>query len=415
MGHIPLSSPKELMTDRYASYEQFREVFCEHVAPGKLEFFEALGISIVMGDREGIKFKDRFTGKDYINCHVNGGTYNLGHRNPQVIAAVTEALGSTDIGNHHFGSPHRAEAARRLAQTTGNQLSRVVFAVGGGEAADLALKAVRMKTGRQKVVSALGGYHGHTGLALATGDAKFRDPFGPNLPGFSQVPFDDLGAMDGAIDDDTAAVILETLPATNGMAIPSDGYLAGIRKLCDDRGACLILDEVQSGLGRSGTLWAYEQDDIVPDVVVTAKGLSGGIYPIAATLMKKEVHDPLNNDPFIHISTYGGSEVGCRAALAVLDIVEEPGFLERVRELSDRFARELEPFPFGLRRRGLFMGLEFDDVGPAMGGLIRLAEAGVFCFPSGNDRKVLQFLPPLVIDDAGVDELLSRMKKALLS
>ncbi len=394
--------------------EDLLEVFRKHVAPNKLAYYQRMGLQMIMGKREGIWFEDAYTGLRLINCHCNGGVFGLGHCNPRVTAAVADALGKLDIGNHHFVSGQRAQLAARLSATLEHALPRVVFGVSGGEAVDVAIKAARGATGRGEIISAHGGYHGHTGLSLAAGDAQFRDPFGPNLPGFAQVPFDDRRAMEAAIDDDTAAVILEAIPATLGMPIPEPGYFAAVRKLCDDRGALLIVDEVQTGLGRTGRWWGIQHEDVTPDAVVTGKGLSGGIYPITATLMTRDLHEVLDSEgnPFVHISTFGGSELGCVAAQAVLDIVGEPDFLDHVRALSERFAEAFDSLPFELRRRGLFMGLRFSSEMDALGALMRIMQQGVFCFPAGNDRNVLQFLPPLILTDDEAEDLIVRMTKA---
>jgi acetylornithine/succinyldiaminopimelate/putrescine aminotransferase len=382
------------------------------VSKGKVATFREFGIDVVMGQRRGVRFHDAFGDRDFINCHVNGGVFNLGHRNPRVLARVIAALGELDIGNHHLVSGYRALLAERLAKTTGGALPGVVFAVGGGEAIDLAIKVARAVTGRLKIVSALGGYHGHTGLALAAGDAQYRDPFGPNLPGFVQVRFDDLPALERELDGATAAVILEPIPATLGMPIPSPGYLPAVAKLCRERGAKLLLDEVQTGLGRTGRMWCYQHDQIQPDAVIIGKGLSGGVYPIAATLLSRELHAFFDEHPFIHISTFGGAEPGCAAALEVLDIVEEPGFLERVALLAQRFARGFEGLPFQLRQRGLMMGLAFAADGAGMLGSKLLYDRGVFAVYANNDRRVVQFLPPLVISDAEADDLIGRVREA---
>ncbi len=398
----------------FARFEEVEAVFREHVAPNKLAYYQRMGLQIVMGRREGIWFEDAYTGLRFINCHCNGGVFNLGHCNPRVSDAVATVLGELDIGNHHFVSGQRAQLAARLSATLDHALPRVVFGVSGGEAIDVAIKAARGATGRSKIVSVEGGYHGHTGLALAAGDAAFRDPFGPNLPGFLQVPFNDVDAMEAAIDDQTAAVIVEAIPATLGMPIPQQGYFAAIRRLCDERGTLLLVDEVQTGLGRTGRWWGIQHEGVTPDAIITAKGLSGGIYPISATLLTKQMHEVLDSEanPFVHISTCGGAELGCVAAQAVLDIVGEPGFLERVETLSERFAGAFEPLPFELRRRGLFMGLRFASESEALGALLRIMQQGVFCFPAGNDRTVLQFLPPLILSDDELGDLITRMTKA---
>ncbi len=383
------------------------EAFATHVNRGKVAAFEALGLDLVMGEREGARFRDAFEDRWFYNCHCNGGVFNLGHRNPDVVAAVRGALDDLDIGNHHLVSGWRATLADRLAASTGGLLPGVVFGVGGGEANDLAIKLARAHTGRGGVVSAVGGYHGHTGLSLAAGDPEYRDPFGPNLPGFAQVPFDDLPALDAAVDDTTAAVILEPIPATLGMPIPSPGYLAGVERVCRDRGACLVLDEVQTGLGRTGTMWCFQQEGVRPDLVTTGKGLSGGIYPITATLMTAEIHAFFDEHPFVHISTFGGAELGCVAALAALDVIEAPGFLARVEAVGERFEAEFADLAFELRRRGLFMGLKFAHEGDGMLAARDAIGAGVFAVFANNDTSVLQFLPPLTVTDDDVDDIIA--------
>jgi acetylornithine/succinyldiaminopimelate/putrescine aminotransferase len=397
----------------YATSRETAAAFAAHVNPGKVAAFEAMGVDLVMGERTGARFRNAFDGRWLYNCHCNGGVFNLGHRNPVVVDAVRDALDALDIGNHHLVSGWRAQLAERLAATTDGLLPGVVFGVAGGEAIDLALKVARAHTGRTGIVSAVGGYHGHTGLAMAAGDPEYRDPFGPNLPGFVQVPFDDLDALDDVVGDTTAAVILESIPATLGMPIPSPGYLAGVQRLCRERGVCFVLDEVQTGLGRTGTMWYFQQEGLEPDIVVTGKGLSGGVYPITATLMTAELHAFFADHPFVHISTFGGAELGCVAALAVLDIVEAPGFLGRVVELGERFERGLAGVGGELRRRGLFMGLKLQNEGDAMLAARAVIEAGVFAVFANNDTSVLQLLPPLTISDDEADDIVAIVRSAL--
>ena len=386
--------------------------FARHVSKGKVETYRKYGFDAVMGPRDGIFFGDAFDDRKWINCHCNGGVFNLGHRNAEVSKAVRDAMDHLDIGNHHLVSGHRAVLAQRLAATTDDHLEGVVFGVSGGEAIDVAIKVARGVTGRQRIVSASGGYHGHTGLALAAGDPSYRDAYGPNLPGFLQIPFNDLDAARAAIADDTAAVLLEPVPATLGMPIPAPDYLPGIASLCAQRGAKLIIDEVQTGLGRTGRIWCYQHHGIAPDMIVSGKGLSGGIYPITATLMTREIHDFFLTDPFLHISTFGGSELGCVAALTVLDIIQRPGFLDRVNSLGEQIEAALGGMPFEVRRAGLFMGLKFPHQDMGLAATKMLFDAGVFAVYANNDTSVLQFLPPLIISDAEVEELVARVRGA---
>ncbi len=396
------------------------ESFGRHVSSGKAAFFRQAGIEFVPGRREGIYLWDVDGEKRLIDCHCNGGLYNLGHRNTAVLDRLRAALDELDIGNHHLVSKHRAALAERLANLAPGQLPYTVFGVSGGEAIDLAIKVARGYMGRPKIISAGGGYHGHTGLALAAGEEKFYAPFGPPAPGFVKVPFNDAAAMGEAVDGETAAVLLETVPATYGMLVPDDDYLHRVRKLCDWHGALLIVDEVQSGLGRTGRLWAVEHFGVEPDILVTGKGLSGGLYPITATCFRAELEMVFHPDPFIHVSTFGGSEIGCRVGLAVLEITAEPAFLAHVRQMSERFQAGFDrlkaKYPgllVRLRRLGLMMGIEMvnEQCGPL---LTRTAyEAGLLCVYAANDPRVAQFLPPLVVTEAEADEILERLDGAL--
>lgn len=390
--------------------------FARHVSSGKAAFFQRAGIDFCFGRREGVWVWDVDGERRLIDCHCNGGVFNLGHRNPRVVAALRCGLQELDIGNHHLVSEHRALLGERLAALCPGDLNRVVFGVGGGEAIDLAIKLARAHTRRSKVLSARGGFHGHTGLALATGDEEYRGPFEPLSPGFQQVPFGDLSALEAAMDADTAAVLLETIPATLGIAIPPDDYLAGVRDLCDARGAVMIADEVQSGLGRCGAAWAIDTYGVVPDVLVTAKGLSGGIYPLSATVYREHLNPFLHEHPFIHISTCGGAEVGCYVGLEVLDILAEPGFLAHVQHMAALFeeglARLQSKYPellVEVRQRGLMMGLKLAN--EAYGPLMTLAgfSHGLLTIYANHDKSVNQLLPPLTIQADEVAQVLASL------
>lgn len=395
------------------------ERFARYVSSGKVEFFRQFGVEVVFGKREGVYLWD-LEGRRLIDCHCNGGVFNLGHRHPRVIAALQRALEELDIGNHHFVSEHRARLAERLASLCPGDLKRVVFGVSGGEAIDLAIKIARGHTRRTKIISARGGYHGHTGLALAAGDEQYRAPFGVALPGFVQVPFGDLDALQAAMDDDTAAVLFETIPATLGIVVPPEDYFAGVRALCDQRGVVMIIDEVQNGLGRCGDVWGINTFGVIPDILVTAKGLSGGIYPITATIYREPLNHVLHENPFAHISTFGGAEVGCYVAFEVLNILQEPDFLPHVRRMAELFregwARLRAKYPdliVEVRQRGLMMGLKLAQ--PTFGPMLTLAglQFGVLTIYANHDQSVNQVLPPLIIQPHEVAETLETFDRML--
>jgi acetylornithine/succinyldiaminopimelate/putrescine aminotransferase len=396
------------------------ERFSRHVSSGKVAFFKNAGIDFVLGKREGPYIWDSSGTKRLINCNNNGGVFNLGHMNPEIRQVLKGCLEELDIGNHHLISEQRALLAQRLAQLTPGDITYTVFGVGGGEAIDCAIKLARGYTKRLKIISALGGYHGHTGLALATGDVKYHSLFGPQLPGFVQVPFNDKDAIKEVIDENTAAVIFETIPATLGMPIPSPDYFSYVKDLCEKNGALLIMDEVQTGLGRTGRLWGVDHFDVVPDIMVIAKGLSGGIYPISATCFRAELQSFFHEHPFSHISTYGGAELGCRVALAVLEKSSRPEFLEHVTKLADIFKHEFETLKkshpeilVGLRQLGLMMGFEMvnENCGPIMSKTCY--DNGILCIYANNDTRVSQLLPPLIISEGLAYEIIERIDKSL--
>lgn len=395
--------------------------FKDHVSSQKVEFFKKYKMDFVMGDRENISAKDIEDDVELINLHCNGGVFNLGHRNPQIIETLTEALGDFDIGNHHFISSERAKTAKLLSELMPGDLTYTVFGVSGGEATDTAIKVARSYTKKQKIISVKGGYHGHTGFALAAGDEKYRKPFGEELPGFEQCIFGDIESLKLAIDNNTAAFILETIPATSGMSIPSDLYMKSIRKICDENNILLILDEVQSGLGRTGKLWGFEHYNIIPDIVVLGKGLSGGIYPISATVLRKPLESIFHDDPFIHISTYGGSELGSIVMRKVLEISSDKNFLDHINKMAEIFKNKIDiliekhsGFLIKLRQKGLMMGLELKDEisGPVL--TKTSYDNGLLIIYSNNNPKVCQFLPPLIIQEDQIDEIITKLDNALI-
>jgi acetylornithine/succinyldiaminopimelate/putrescine aminotransferase len=410
----------EAKAERTDLKERVIELFRDHVSSGKAEFFKKYGMDFVMGRRDGPYLWDMDGSKRLFNLHCNGGVFNLGHRNGELIEILKESLEEVDIGNHHLMSMERAELACLISRLMPGDLDYTVFGAGGGEAVDLAFKIARAYTKRTKIISARGGYHGHTGLAMAAGDEKYRSPFGPPAPGFVQVPFGNMEALYAAAGDDAAGVILETVPATLGIVLPPEGYLESVRAFCTKRDIALIMDEIQTGLGRTGRLWGFEHFGIVPDIVVIGKGLSGGIYPITATVIRKPLESVFHADPFIHISTFGGSEIGCRIARRVLEISSAPDFLKHVNSLSLEFKKgaamlmeKHSGYLTGFRQLGLMMGLKLADEisGPV---LTKAAyDNDLLMLYANNDTSVCQFLPPLVMEDGQTGFVMDRLDKAL--
>ncbi len=278
-----------MSTPHLLNKSQIFEKFSQYVSSGKARFFQDNGIEFVFGRREGPFVWDMDGQKQLIDCHCNGGVFNLGHRHPRIVSALQQAMRHLDIGNHHFVSAYRANLAEKLAAITPGDLQYTVFGVSGGEAIDTAIKIARRATGRRKILTVKGGYHGHTGYAVAAGDPKFSAPFLAESPEFVRVPFNDAEAVTKTLTSEFAAVLVETIPATLGMPIPDDDYFPQVKQQCQATGALLIIDEVQSGLGRTGRIWGIQHYDVVPDILVTGKGLSGGLYPMTATIIRPEL------------------------------------------------------------------------------------------------------------------------------
>src|ERR1700752_1206748 len=388
--------------------------------PDKTQFWTDVGVDLVIDRREGYFLWD-MSGRRLIDMHLNGGTYNLGHRNPEIRQALIEGMDYFDVGNHHFPSVARTALAEKLIETAPS-LSKVAFGSGGGEAIDIALKSARHATQRRKIVSIIKAYHGHTGLAVATGDDRFAKIFLSERPDeFIHVPFGDVGAMEQALSGhDVAAVIMETIPATYGFPLPPTGYLEAVKDLTVQYGALYIADEVQTGLMRTGEMWGITKHGIEPDNLVTGKGISGGMYPISAVLVSEAAAGWLTEDGFAHISSFGGAELGCVAALKTLEICGRPETRSMVHYIADMVGRGLRAIQArypdwftGIRQNGVVMGLEFDHPEGAKIVMRHLYRNGVWAIFSTLDPRVLQYKPGLLMTPELCEELLERTEAGI--
>ena len=394
--------------------------FAEFVNPMKVRTMKAAGIDLIEERRDGACTWD-LTGKRFIDCQTGSGIMNVGRHNREIVAALKEALDTYDIGVFLVCSRQKADLARKLAEITPGDLKCTVFGAGGGEAVDAAIKIARGYTMKTEIVYAEKAYHGHTGFALsAIGRAAYKEPFEPLMPGFKQVPFGDAQAVREAMSADTAAVILEPIQGEGGINVPPDDYLPEVRRLCDEHEALLILDEIQTGFARTGRMFACEHWGVVPDILTLAKSLGGGLYPISATVFKEEINDFFIPHPFVHLSTFGGSDLGCIVALAVIDYIEKNGLAEHARLMGERFRagfdRLTAAYPdllLEVRQKGLMMGLQYTNtsIGPRM--TKKLADRGVLAIYTGNDPSICRLMPPLVITPAEVDEVLAALEGAM--
>ena len=395
------------------------EVIGAYLSRHKAEAFGALGVRAVQGRREGVRIWD-LEGNQLINCRSSGGVFNFGHHPRFAVDALRAALDEHDMGDWLLPSLRRAQGAEALAAILPGELRYTFFTPSGAEAVEVACKLARGVTGRPGIVCGEHGYHGHVGFSLAMDEDEYSRWFKPLVPGVAKVPFGDVAALDRAVGDDTAAVCLETIQATAGVVIPPDGYLEHVRRVCDERGALLILDEVQAGLGRTGRVWGCEHWDVVPDLLVSGKGLAAGLYPVAACSFTERVEAFFGEDPFFHPSSYGGSELAAVVVEEVAARVAEPGFLGHVTEMGERFAAGFEELQrrhpqrlAGHRAKGLMMALQTHSDGQGVELAQRSIEHGVLAIFANNRRSALIVMPPLVISAEEADEVLEGLDAAL--
>jgi acetylornithine/N-succinyldiaminopimelate aminotransferase len=356
-------------------------------------------VALVSGD--GCRVTDA-DGTSYLDLVAGIAVSSLGHSHPAIVAAVSEQARRIAHTSNLYLNPLAVTLAERLIDICRLPDARVFLCNDGATANEAAIKvALRARPGRRRFVAAQGSFHGRTLGALAlTGKAAAREPFAPYGIDVDFVPYDDLAALDAAVDDRTAAVVLEPIQGEAGVVTPAPGYLAAAREICDAAGALLVVDEVQGGIGRTGRWLAHQHEPVTPDIVTLAKGLGGGL-PIGACIAGGAAATALRAGD--HGSTFGGNPVCCAAALAVLDTIEADGLLDHVSRLGARWRRDLaaldSPLLTGVRGSGLWLALL---VGGAAGQVQTAArEQGFLVNAIGSD--VVRLVPPLVLTDTEAD------------
>jgi acetylornithine/N-succinyldiaminopimelate aminotransferase len=358
-------------------------------------------------------------GKEYLDLLAGIGVAALGHGNTEVLAAINaQAQRHLHVMVYgEFVQDAQVALASRLAGLLPPQLSNVYFTNSGAEAVEGAIKLVRKATGRTRILSFRGGFHGDTTGAVAVGgNPLYRDPFLPLLPDVDFLTFNDVESL-ADIDERTAAVIVEPVQAEAGVVLPDSGFLSALRSRCDETGALLIFDEVITGLGRTGSLFAFEQEGAVPDVLLLAKALGGGL-PLGAFIASKKLMRTLAEDPPLgHVTTFGGHPLSCAAGLACLEVITRDDLPTRAEAIGRAFADRLrEAFPSGrlkqLRRRGLLLGLEMDNADFVPKFSKECRAEGLIMGWTLHDDRVVRLAPPLTITEAEIDEAAHRMSRA---
>lgn len=349
-------------------------------------------------------------GREYIDCVGGIGVANVGHCHPAISAAVSRQAQTLLSCPELFYNEQRAQLLQRLAAVLPTGLDRFFLCNSGSEAVEAALKFARLTTGRSGIVAAMRGFHGRTmGALSATHNKRYRTPFEPLVPGFRHVPFDNVAAMEEAIDGDTAAVLVEIVQGEGGVRPGAPEYFQALRRLCDERGALLIVDEVQTGFCRTGSWFACQRVDVTPDLLCLGKAIAGGV-PMGAVALGPRVGQVR---PGLHSSTFGGNPLACVAALATLDVYENERLAERAAELGNYLLQGLQaiesPLIREVRGLGLMVGVELRRrAAPVVQGLM---DRGLLALTAGS--TVLRLLPPLTINRQELDHILTAIEETL--
>ena len=393
-------------TEVIALYEQFLGV-------SNARFASAVELPVEVR-AEGVRVWDD-QGREYINCG-GYGVFLLGHRHPDIVAAIHAQLDTNPLATRGMLLSEQACAAEALVSIAPDGLRRVYFATSGAEAVETAIKLARA-AGRRRLVSMERGFHGKTMGALSLTDRPvFQRPFHPLLPDTTKVPFGDIAALAAELAHDgaNACVVLEPVQAEGGVRIPPEGYLADVAQLCRDVSAFLVVDEVQTGMGRLGSWWGCTSEGVVPDVLLAGKSLGGGCMPVSAVLATPEAFRPLDRNNRLHTSTFGGSPLAMAAVIATIDAINRDHLVERARNvgisliagLHDALQPLRPDIVRQVRGRGLLIGIELATPKDATTLQRSLLHRGLItATPLGADT-VVRLTPPAILNEWDVQELL---------
>jgi putrescine aminotransferase len=368
---------------------------------------------------EGCILRD-VAGREFIDCLGGFGIFALGHRHPKVIAAVKAQMDRLALHSQWMLNPRAADAARRLAEITPGGLRKTFWCSTGTESVEGALKLARLYTRKTKFVSTINSFHGKTlGSLSVTGRELFRQPFLPLLS-TTFVPYGDASAIEQAIDDETAAVILEPIQGEGGVIVPPVDYLPAVREICTRREVLLILDEVQTGLGRTGKMFGCNHTGVTPDILCIGKAISGGVIPCAAFHTRDEIFASFHPQPFYHTSTFGANPMATTAAAVTIQTLQEENLVSRCAEMGEHFKAGLKQlqkrFPQiirDVRGQGLLIGVEIvnAEVGESLAQ--RMFDRNVLIAYTLNKPEVIRIEPPFVITRELIDIALNRFADSL--
>lgn len=403
--------------------------FNNHVNPGWLVYRKSVSTdeAFVEWADSSESFQDT-DGKEFIDCLGGFGVYTAGHRNPEIVAAVQAQLNRYALHSQELVDPLRGYLASLVAQITPGDLQYAFFCNGGAEAIEMALKLARLASGKHYYISTVNGFHGKSlGAVSVTGKGTYRKPYLPIIQGVQHVAYGDADAAETAIKnllavgETVAAMIVEPIQGEAGIIVPPADYLKKLRAICDTYGVFLICDEIQTGMGRTGALWASEEAGIVPDILVYGKAFGGGVMPITGIVARPHLWtDEIKENPWILGSpTFGGNPLACSAAIAAIKYTLENDLPRQIREkgeyLLERLARIREKHPIltDVRGRGLLIGLEY--VTPEIGWAVSkgLFKRGIMTGGTLNNAKVNRIEPPGIISYETLDKILVALDETL--
>ncbi|GBC97809.1 Putrescine aminotransferase [bacterium HR17] len=400
--------------------ERVARLYAEHLNPGLARLMKFAGLDAVEHRAEGVWVYDH-DGNRYLDFLGGFGALNFGHRHPAIVAAVQAQLQTMPLSSRVLFNELQAELAAQLAAIAPGDLQFCFFCHSGTEAVEACIKFARLATGRRKIVAMHNAYHGKTlGALSASGREIYRQPFEPLLEWFVHVPFGDAGAVAQAVDDDTAAVIVEPIQGEGGVIVPPDDFLPKVREICDRAGALLIADEVQTGLGRTGKNFAVEHWQVIPDVMALAKSLGGGVMPLGAAIGTRRVFEPLFDNPLLHSSTLGGNPLACAAGLAALQVLQQGRLADRAAATGDLLLQGLHQLHaafadliVAVRGKGLLVGIEFADADIALLTAAGMLQRRVLTAYTLNNPCVIRLEPPLIVEPEHIDLALSALADSL--
>lgn len=375
-------------------------------------------LDVVLEKGKGVWVED-IEGKKYLDCLAAYSAVNQGHCHPHIYDAMVEQAKKITLTSRAFRNDKLPLLYKKLNEMTGYEMFLPMNS--GAEAVESAIKAVRkwaynvkgIEKNKAEIIVANDNFHGRTlSIVSFSSEEQYKDGFGPFTPGFHLVKFGDIEEIKSKINKNTAGIMIEPIQGEAGIIIPPDGYLKQIREICDEHNIAFICDEIQSGLGRSGKLFAYEYDNVRPDMVIIGKALSGGFYPVSAVLSSKEYLGVFN--PGDHGSTFGGNPLGAAVAIAALEVLENEKLVENSFNLGEYFVSELRklsnPIIKDIRSRGLWIGIELTE--NARPYCEKLMELGVLC--KDTHHTIIRVAPPLVITKDEIDWALERFRKVLV-